>query len=65
MLKGFTFSNQTPADKLSEDRESISVAGMKWYPENDQIKLDIQLNFTKKSRERKPEYAAAIPEKLT
>lgn len=30
-LKGFTFSGKDPADKLTWDGKSISVAGMIWF----------------------------------
>jgi hypothetical protein len=67
-LKGITFSKQKPSEKLSEDGNSINVAGMKWYPQEDQISLDIsELNFAKKTRGKKPnsEAARTIPRNLT
>ena len=40
-LKGFTFSGSNPPKSLTEDGESINVAGMKWFPKADILKLDI------------------------
>jgi hypothetical protein len=34
-IKGFTFSGQAPLENLSDDGKSESVAGMRWYPEED------------------------------
>ncbi|MEM7375585.1 MAG: hypothetical protein AAF587_43730 [Bacteroidota bacterium] len=67
-LKGITFSKQDPNHDLSKDGESINVAGMKWYPKQDLISLDIgELNFAKKSRGKKPtsQNTKDIPIKLT
>ncbi|XP_066924707.1 uncharacterized protein [Clytia hemisphaerica] len=65
-LKGFTFSNQQPNDKLTADGETVSVAGLKWYPLEDQISLDIQeLNFARKYRGKKPNEIKEIPLNLT
>ena len=53
-LKGFTFSGESPTESLSGDNTSINVAGMKWYPEDDKLELDItKLNFNKKHRDKK------------
>ena len=53
-LKGFTFSGESPTESLSGDNKSINVAGMKWYPEDDKLELDItKLNFNKKHRDKK------------
>ena len=65
-LKGFTFSGQRPQESLSNDGETVSVAGLKWYPQEDEIALDVQqLNFAKKSRGRKPTLQSTIPKDLT
>ncbi|MEM7375655.1 MAG: hypothetical protein AAF587_44090, partial [Bacteroidota bacterium] len=65
-LKGVTFSNQKPKEELTVDGQSISVAGMKWYPEEDKVSLDIsELNFAKKVRGKKPTSSKEIPIKLT
>ena len=65
-LKGVTFSSQQPNADLTSDGESINVAGMKWYPKQDQISLDIsELNFAKKSRGKKPASTCQVPINLT
>ena len=65
-LKGFTFSGQNPHQSLSADGQSVSVAGLKWYPLPDEISLDVQdLNFAKKSRGRKPTLVSFVPKDLT
>ena len=65
-LKGFTFSNQHPQESLTSDGESVSVAGHKWMPKEDQISLDIQqLNFSKKYRGKKPQEIKEVPTNLT
>ena len=51
VLKGITFSNQDPPESLSGDGESINIAGMKWFPKDDVISLDIKdMTFAKKIR---------------
>ena len=67
VLNGTTFSNQDPPESLSDDDESINVAGMKWFPKDDIISLDIEdMNFSKKIRVRKPTTTNnIIPSKLT
>jgi len=66
-LKGFTFSGQHPQQSLSTNGNSISVAGLKWYPkEEDNISLDVQeLNFAKQNQGRKTKNINAIPANLT
>ena len=66
-LKGFTFSGSLPHEALSHDGESINVAGLKWYPEVDEIALDIsELNFSKKHRGKKSDKEKnKIPKKLS
>ena len=67
VLNGITFSNQDPPESLSDDDESINVAGMKWFPKDDIISLDIEdMNFSKKIRVQKPTTTNnIIPSKLT
>ena len=67
VLKGITFSNQDPPESLSDDSESINVAGMKWFPKDDIISLDIKdMNFAKKIRGQKATTTInIIPSKLT
>ncbi|XP_066926258.1 uncharacterized protein [Clytia hemisphaerica] len=65
-LKGVTFSKQTPDKDLSADGESISVAGMKWFPLQDEVSLDVsELNFATKVRGKKPMSIKDIPKNLT
>ena len=65
-LKGFTFSGKPPPEHLTEDGESINVAGMRWFPEGDFIQLDIgELDFARKSRGKKLSEPKGIPERLT
>ncbi|XP_066913677.1 uncharacterized protein [Clytia hemisphaerica] len=65
-LKGITFSHQKPKPDLTSDGESIGVAGMKWYPEEDVVSLDVsELNFAKKVRGKKPVKINNVPTKLT
>ena len=53
-LKGFTFSVYPPCGSLSSDGESVAVAGLRWYPEDDKVALDIsELNFSRKYRGKK------------
>ena len=53
-LKGFTFTGKPPDENSSEDGKSVNVAGMKWFPEEDILQLDIgELNFSKKIRGKK------------
>ncbi|XP_066930848.1 uncharacterized protein [Clytia hemisphaerica] len=65
-LKGITFSHQKPKPDMTSDGESIGVAGMKWYPEEDVVSLDVsELNFAKKVRGKKPVKINNVPTKLT
>ena len=66
-LKGFTFSGYSPYESLSSDGESVGVAGLRWYPEDDKVALDIsELNFSRKYRGKKPSNKInTIPSKLT
>ena len=66
-LKGFTFSGYLPHESLSSGGESVGVAGLKWYPEDDKVSLDIsELNFSRKLRGKKSSNKInTIPSKLT
>ena len=65
-LKGFTFAGSKPLKELSEDGESIHVAGMKWFSEPDLLKLDISpLDFTKRIRGKRFDPSHKIPSDLT
>ena len=66
-LKGFPFSGYSPYKSLSSDGESVGLAGLRWYPEDDKVALDIiELNFSRKYRGKKPSNKInTIPSKLT
>ena len=67
-LKGFTFSGKPPNPELSKDGVSVSVAGMNWFPEEDELQLNIKpLEFARKrSRKKEPnEDGSRIPKVLT
>ena len=53
-FKGCSFSGAPPPANMSQDGESVSVLGMKWFPKGDFLKLNIgELNLAKKRRSRK------------
>ena len=60
-------SGSEPSEHLSSDLESVVVAGLKWFPKGDFIKMNIsEINFAKKERGRKPLHnKGCIPDKLT
>ena len=65
ILKGFTFSGSDPPEHLSKDGKSVTVGGLKWFPKEDCISINIgELNFAKKYRGKRAENFK-IPEKLT
>lgn len=66
-LKGVSFSGEDPDESLTDDGVSISVAGMKWFPKEDLLSLNInQLNFSKRTRgKRSNDTINIIPERLT
>ena len=66
-LKGIVISAEDPTETMSEDKESVIVAGIKWFPKPDVISLNIsELNFSRKMREKKLSSTTnIIPEKLT
>ena len=54
-LKGVTLNGQHPPTTLTNDEASINVAGMRWFPKENLLSLDInELNFAKKYRGKKP-----------
>ena len=58
-----TFSGEKPPDHLIEDKVSLSVGGLKWFPECDFFYIN---NSTKRICGRKPKVGIGIiPEKLT
>ena len=66
-LKGFTTSGSPPPKDLTQDGESVSVLGLKWFPEGDFFKFNIgELNFSRKRRGRKViDDSGKIPDILT
>ena len=66
-LKGFTTSGSPPPEQLTQDGESVSVFGLKWFPEGDFYRLNIgELNFSPKRRGRKVlDNTGKIPDILT
>ena len=66
-LKGVSFSGEDPPSTLSDDGKTIFIAGMKWFPKDDVIVLNIgELNFARKQRGKKLLGATnIIPSKLT
>ena len=46
-LKGFTFSGKDPPEHLSNDKNSVVVGGLKWFPKQDAFSTN-ELNFAKK-----------------
>ena len=64
-MKGVAFSGRDPPESMSDDGESIVVAGMRWYPKCDLVSLNMgTLSFAKKRRGRR-EGDSKIPQKLT
>ena len=66
--KGYTKSGRPPPPSVSEDGESVSVFGAKWFSELDEIQLVLgPLNFSKKRRGKKndDEDSRKVPNKLT
>lgn len=54
-VKGYTFSGQPPPADVSANGESIGLVGMAWFPEKDEISLEIKpLYFGKAKRGKLP-----------
>ena len=67
-LKGVAFSGEPPPDSMSDDGESMILAGFRWFTESDTISLNLKdLVFSKKQRGKRPAAAEVniIPSKLT
>ena len=65
-LKGFTLSGSDPDVKLSADGKSIDVFGMKWFPKDDFLMLNMSdFSFSRKVRGRKINKMTDFPTKLT
>ena len=53
-LKVFKYSGDPPLESSSSNSKIINIAGMKWYPQDDKLSLDIiDLNFNKNQRSKK------------
>ena len=64
--KGVSISGQHPPEELTDDGETIHVAGMRWFPKEDILALNINnLNFSKKIRGKKPTSSANVIPSLT
>ena len=65
-LKGFTFSGRDPPEHLSNDGKSVTVGGLKWFPKEDLLAINVgEVNFAKKYRGRKTGNITKVPENLT
>ena len=54
-LKGVTFNEKDLPATLTNDEASISIAGMRCFPKEDLVSLNIdELNFAQKCRGKKP-----------
>ena len=67
MLKGVVMSGEDPPETMSDDGSSVFVAGMKWWPKEDQLSLHIPpMNFSQKRRGKKStSLINQVPDKLT
>ena len=66
-LKGKTLDGTDPPATLTNDEASINVAGMRWFPKENLLSLDIsELDFAKKCRGKKPsQQQNIIPANIT
>ena len=65
-LKGFTFSGDDPDESLSEDKESVMVAGLRWYSKEDYLMINVDTdNFNRKVRGKKSLSNKGVPQDLT
>ena len=67
-LKAVTFSGEKPPETMTDDGESISVGGIRWFPEEDLIGFNLgDMIFEKKRRGKYPKDVPVnvIPKKLT
>ena len=70
-VKGYTFSGSPPPDEVSSDGKSVGLIGMSWFPEDDEIKVEIKpLYFGKVKRGKLPElvigdFTAALKSNFT
>ena len=66
-LKGKTLDGTDPPATLTNDEASINVAGMRWFPKENLLLLEIsELDFAKKCRGKKPsQQQNIIPANIT
>ena len=65
-LKGITCSGSDPDESLSKDGKYIMCGGLRWYPKDDYVMLNLgKINFARKKRGRKVDEEFDIPEILT
>ena len=61
-FKGITYSGQDPHPKVSADGKSISVAGRKWFPKDDILKLSVgEVILSRKVRGRRVKFTNEHP----
>ena len=61
-FKGITYSGQDPDPKVSADGKSISVAGRKWFPKDDILKLSVgEVILSRKVRGRRVKFTNEHP----
>ena len=65
--KGFVESGQDPPESLSDGKDFVLVGGIKWFPKDDLISLNIgEVNFSKRIRGKKSNVGVGVvPESLT
>ena len=66
-LKGVTFSGKDSPATLTNDEASINVAGMRWFPKENLVSLNLsELDFARKCRGKKPsQQQNIIPANIT
>ena len=61
-FKGFTNSGEDPDSKVSNDGQSIGVAGMKWFSKGDFLMLNVgEMIFSRKVRGRRVHFSSKYP----
>lgn len=64
-LKGVT-SGISPTEAMIDDGETVFVGGMKWFPKEDSISLNVpEINFSKKLYGKRSSTFNYVPEKLS
>ena len=65
-LKGITFSGYDPPDHLSnDDKESVNVFGIKWFPKADVLNLNIRDFISRKGKKRTSDAGKSLDSNLT